>query len=64
MYKNLKKAYTGGSVDVYKPYGEQVFRYDVNSLYPSVMKDNPMPVGYPTYFEGDFSLKNKQPFGI
>lgn len=26
MYEDLKKAYTGGSVDVYKPYGKEVYR--------------------------------------
>jgi len=61
IYKNIKEAYTGGSVDVFKPYGKNIFRYDVNSLYHSVMKDNPMP---PTYFEGDISLKENKPFGI
>nr|YP_010130189.1 hypothetical protein KQ422_mgp109 [Clavaria fumosa]QPZ51091.1 hypothetical protein [Clavaria fumosa] len=64
IYNNLKEGYTGGSVDIYKPYGEMVFRYDVNSLYPSVMKDNPMPTGFPLYFEGDISLLEKKPFGI
>src|SRR6202030_4504578 len=57
IFKDLKKAYTGGAVDVYKPYGRKVNRYDVNSLYPSVMRNNPMPTGYPTYFEGDIFLK-------
>jgi hypothetical protein len=27
---------------------------DVNSLYPSVMKDKPMPFGEPIYFEGEY----------
>jgi hypothetical protein len=64
MYKFLQKAYTGGSVDVYKPTREisdsknksrksKIRRYDVNSLYPSVMKNFPMPCGTPIYFEGD-----------
>jgi hypothetical protein len=53
MYNFFKEGYTGGAVDVYKPYGKNVRRYDVNSLYPSVMHTFPMPVGNPTYFEGD-----------
>jgi hypothetical protein len=38
-------------VDVYRPYAENVKSYDVNSLYPSMLK-YPMPVGKPTYIEG------------
>jgi len=58
IYDDIKKSYTGGAVDVYKPYGENIKVYDVKSLYPSVMLNNPMPVGNPTYFEGNI-LKNK-----
>lgn len=58
------KGYTGGSVDVYKPSGKNIYRYDVNSLYPFVMKEYPMPVGSITYFEGDITDINPQTFGI
>jgi hypothetical protein len=58
IYSEIKKSYTGGAVDVYKPYGENIKVYDVKSLYPSVMLNNPMPVGNPTYFEGNI-LSNK-----
>lgn len=34
MYKDLKLAYYGGITEVYKPYGEGLYYYDVNSLYP------------------------------
>jgi hypothetical protein len=69
MFKFFKKGYTGGSVDVYKAKGENIYRYDVNSLYPYVMKNFSMPVGNPTYFEGDILSatqkdKNINPFGI
>ena len=75
MYDFIKKSYTGGSVDVYKPSppsvgqeGEKVYRYDVNSLYPYAMKSYPMLVGTPIYFEGDILNmeydKNDKPFGI
>jgi hypothetical protein len=88
IYDDIKKAYTGGAVDVYKPYfGLNIsnlkpkptneesnnesnlnniysktfnlkekykgYYYDVNSLYPFVMKNNLMPVGDPVFFEGD-----------
>ena len=58
LFKDIKEGYTGGAVDVYKPFpkeGEKVFCYDVNSLYPSTMAEFNMPVGAPTYFEGDIS---------
>ena len=64
MFKDLHYGYTGGSVDVYSPYGENVYRYDVNSLYPDVMLNNLMPVGLPVYFEGNISLLETRPFGI
>lgn len=36
MYKDIKDAYSGGITEVYKPYGENIYYYDVNSLYPYV----------------------------
>lgn len=57
VYDDIKKSYTGGAVDVYKPYGENIKVYDVKSLYPSVMLNNPMPIGDPTYFEGNILKK-------
>ena len=35
---DIRESYTGGAVDAYIPEGENVFCYDVNSLYPYVMK--------------------------
>jgi hypothetical protein len=74
MYKFIKQSYTGGSVDVYRPTlakdasveleNRVIKRYDVNSLYPYVMKHFPMPIGTPTYFEGDITKFEKMPFGI
>src|ERR1700712_2992133 len=76
MYDFIKKSYTGGSVDVYKPTAlfnfdpKKIYRYDVNSLYPYVMKEYPMPVGNPIYFEGDIlkvyetDNSSDKPFGI
>lgn len=66
-YLDIKDGYTGGSVDVYKPYGKNIFHYDVNSLYPFVMINFPMPVGSPRYFEGDIlslNLSQDKPFGV
>ncbi len=39
-----------------KPYGENIKCYDVNSLYPYIMKFCKMPVATVKYFTGDISL--------
>lgn len=40
MYNDIKQAYYGGLSEVYKRYGENLYYYDVNSLYPfSALKD-------------------------
>jgi len=64
LYRHLKKSYTGGSVDVYKPIGKDINRYDVNSLYPSVMANCPSPVGKITKFKGDILKHKENPFGF
>lgn len=45
----IRRAYYGGHTDTYKPYGEDLYYYDVNSLYPFVMKEYPMPGGVPVW---------------
>jgi hypothetical protein len=64
LYYDLKKSYTGGATDMYIPYGEDIKEYDVNSLYPSQMKQCPMPVGNITYFEGDIFKIDPKAFGF
>ena len=39
---DIRKSYFGGITEVYKPYGEALYYYDVNSLYPYAAL-NPMP---------------------
>jgi len=39
----IRRGYYGGHADTYKPYGENLYYYDVNSLYPYIMKTFPMP---------------------
>ena len=56
MFHDIKLGYTGGSVDVFKFYGKNVYYYDVNYLYPYVLKHCSMPVGT-TYFIGDILLR-------
>jgi hypothetical protein len=55
MYKDIKKAYFGGITEVYRPYGNNLYYYDVNSLYPYAAL-NPMTGINCTYVE-DLSSK-------
>lgn len=64
---NIRKSYTGGAVDVYIPqYKDKglLYSYDVNSLYPSVMLNNPMPVGQPIAFLGNIRAVDPNAFGF
>ena len=61
------KGYFGGHVDVYYPQSlpnEKVYHYDVNSLYPYAMPNNPMAIGNPVYFEGDIRKIDPKAFGF
>lgn len=40
----LRQGYTGGRVEVFNPGKHNVFVYDINSLYPYVMSDTPVPI--------------------
>jgi len=64
MYNYFQIGYTGGSVDVFKAFGEYLKRYDVNSLYAYSMRNNPMPLGNPIYFDGDIYKFIDNPFGV
>jgi hypothetical protein len=63
----IRSGYTGGSVDVFIPESKPEIKiecYDINSLYPSRMKDCLMPIGTPTYFKGDIRKMNSNAFGF
>ena len=62
--KDIRKSYTGGSTDMFIPYGENIKCYDVNSLYPSVMLNKDMPVGDITKFEGNIRSIEQNAFGF
>ncbi len=51
--KFIRDSYCGGRTEVFAPYIQQGYHYDVNSLYPYVMKNFPMPHGKPTMYKGD-----------
>lgn len=63
-HDKMREAFFGGHVDVYKPLaisGNPIYNYDVNSLYPFVMKMNDFPKGNPV-LSFDKDLNNY--FGI
>lgn len=64
IFKDIREGYFGGHTDVYKTFGENIYVYDVNSLYPYVMSKYPMPVGNIKYFEGDIYKTQDKPFGF
>lgn len=45
----IRESYRGGIVDVYKPLLICGYHYDINSLYPYVMKSFDMPIGEGTW---------------
>lgn len=45
----IRRGYYGGHSDVYKPLGDNLYYYDINSLYPFIMKQYPMPCGIPVW---------------
>jgi hypothetical protein len=64
---DIRKSYTGGAVDMYiprPPKGVKLYVYDVNSLYPFVMKEFDMPVGKPIQFFGDIRKIEPDAFGF
>ena len=65
--KDIRMSYTGGAVDMYIPENPQnvkIYCYDVNGLYPYVMKTFDMPVGKPTIFYGDIRKIDPNAFGF
>lgn len=67
LYHTLKQSYFGGIIDTYKGIGYNIRSYDVNSLYPFIMRNLGMPIGTPYHFVGNiFNFSNyiDNPFGF
>lgn len=65
---DIRRAYRGGFTYVNerwqnKPVGAGIV-LDVNSLYPSVMRQKLMPYGEPAFFEGKYALDSKMPLFV
>ena len=50
--KFIRNSYKGGTVDVFKPCMKNGYHYDINSLYPYVMREFKYPVGTGTFING------------
>ena len=61
---DIREGYTGGSTDMFIPYGKNIKCYDVNSLYPSVMINQDMPIGKIESFNGDIRKIDPSAFGF
>jgi DNA polymerase type B, organellar and viral len=66
--KNLRYAYRGGFTWVNEKFQGKLLGkgivFDVNSLYPSVMYDKPLPYGQPIFFEGKYEEDENYPLFI
>jgi hypothetical protein len=62
IFDFISKSFTGGSTDMFKPYGKNIRCYDVNSLYAYIMKTNKFPVGIIRKFIGDITILNDQDY--
>jgi hypothetical protein len=65
--KDIRKSFTGGACDMYIPSikgNNKIYAYDVNSLYPFIMKNYDMPIGKPTLFEGNIRAIDPNAFGF
>jgi hypothetical protein len=61
LFGDIKKGYCDGITEVYKPYGTNLYYYDVNSLYPYIaLKDMP---GCLCYYR-DFTNISKGPDNV
>ena len=60
LYNEMRSAYYGGRTEVFKTYGRNLYHYDYNSMFPSVMLNN-FPVGSPVEIKG---IKNAVEHGI
>jgi hypothetical protein len=64
IFNDISKSFTGGSTEMFIPFGENIYAYDVNSLYPYVMNNFDMPIGNIKFFEGNILEIEDKPFGF
>lgn len=68
MDGDIRRAYRGGFTYVNPAYQDRIVgkgsSYDVNSLYPYIMRTRPIPYGYPRYFDGPPQHDSDMPLWI
>lgn len=74
MDKMIRRSYRGGYTYVNTRFQSGADRpdllwgegsvYDVNSLYPDVMYNQPLPIGMPIYFRGEYEFNEQYPLYI
>lgn len=45
LYNFIRESYYGGRTEVFRRYGKNLHYYDINSMYPDAMRNNPYPKG-------------------
>jgi len=58
-YDFIKQSYRGGHTDLYIPQAGKSYVYDINSLFPTVMRNCDYPVGKMIHFRGNIFIDNK-----
>lgn len=58
----IRKYYIGGRTEIDKRYGEFLYYYDINSLYPFIMYKNDFPISPPLYILPEQISKNDKGF--
>lgn len=63
-YHRMRPAYYGAIVHSKPGEYRDCRSWDVNSLYPSIMRDMPMPVGAPVWYDGEYRDDDDYPLHI
>jgi hypothetical protein len=68
MDEQIRKAYRGGYCIVNEKYKNKLIGrgvvYDINSAYPHVMRNMPLPCGKPVYFRGQYEEDKNYPLYV
>lgn len=55
----IRKSFFGGRTEIFNNFAKENYYYDVNSLYPYIMKIMDMPIGAPIYRDEDYFKINQ-----